>query len=169
MNWSLRAVPTRTFNEWRTTSSSLPYRSDQQAPYRDRGVTPEVFQGTQNGLRAGVRIPRCKRFFLYLSWLSSLISQPKLTHRALILLADNSSALSALYLSVLSSWEIKIKAGAGRLVLSGTTCGICDPRDAIHIPKTADITYFGALAVGCRIITETPLTRCLWPRRLWNR
>ena len=47
----------------------------------------------------------------------SLISQPKLNHRALILLADNSSALSALYLSVLSSWEIEIKAGAGRLVL----------------------------------------------------
>ncbi len=44
----------------------------------------------------------------------SLISRPKLNHRALILLAENSTEL---YLSAVSSWEITIKTGTGRLVL----------------------------------------------------
>jgi len=44
----------------------------------------------------------------------SLISRPKLNHRALELLADNTAEL---YLSAVSSWEITIKVGTGKLVL----------------------------------------------------
>jgi PIN domain nuclease of toxin-antitoxin system len=44
----------------------------------------------------------------------SLIAQAKLSHRALNLLADGSSEL---YLTAVSSWEITIKVGTGKLVL----------------------------------------------------
>ena len=44
----------------------------------------------------------------------NLIAQSKLNRRALELLADHSSEL---YLSAASSWEIRIKAGTGKLAL----------------------------------------------------
>jgi PIN domain nuclease of toxin-antitoxin system len=44
----------------------------------------------------------------------NLIAQPKLSRRALELLAHSSSEL---YISAASSWEIAIKAGSGKLVL----------------------------------------------------
>jgi len=50
---------------------------------------------------------------------------------------------------------------------SGTTCGICDPRDAIHIPKTADITDLRALAVLNQVISKgkTPAQGIRTPAR----
>ena len=47
-------------------------------------------------------------------FIHSVISQPKLNHRALKLLAASSSEL---YLSAVSTWEITIKVGTGKLVL----------------------------------------------------
>jgi PIN domain nuclease of toxin-antitoxin system len=46
--------------------------------------------------------------------IQSLISKPKLSQKALNLLADDSSEL---YFSAASSWEITVKAATGKLVL----------------------------------------------------
>jgi PIN domain nuclease of toxin-antitoxin system len=74
----------------------------------------------------------------------SLISRPKLNHRALELLADNSSEL---YLSAVSSWEITIKVGAGRLVLPERPAEFVTRAMQILSLQALDITHFHALAL----------------------
>jgi PIN domain nuclease of toxin-antitoxin system len=74
----------------------------------------------------------------------SQISQPKLNHRALHLLADNSSEL---YLSAVSSWEITIKAGTGRLVLPEGPAEFVARAMRLLSLQPLDITHHHALAV----------------------
>lgn len=74
----------------------------------------------------------------------SLISQPKLNHRALELLADNSSEL---YLSAVSSWEITIKVRAGRLLLPERPAEFVTRAMQVMSLRALDITHLHALAV----------------------
>jgi PIN domain nuclease of toxin-antitoxin system len=74
----------------------------------------------------------------------SLISNPNLNHRALELLADNSSEL---YLSAVSSWEITIKVRAGRLVLPERPAEFVTRAMQIMSLRALDITHLHALAV----------------------
>jgi PIN domain nuclease of toxin-antitoxin system len=74
----------------------------------------------------------------------SLISRPKLNRRALELLADNSSEL---YFSAVSSWEITIKVGTGRLVLPERPAEFVVRAMQIMSLRTLDITHLHALAV----------------------
>jgi PIN domain nuclease of toxin-antitoxin system len=74
----------------------------------------------------------------------SLISQPKLNHRALNLLAANSSEL---YLSAVSSWEITSKAGTGKLVLPERPAEFVTRAVRIMSLQSLDITHLHALAV----------------------
>jgi PIN domain nuclease of toxin-antitoxin system len=74
----------------------------------------------------------------------SLISKPKLNHRALNLLADNSSEL---YLSAVSSWEIIIKAATGKLVLPERPTEFVTRAMRLMSLQSLDITHLHALAV----------------------
>jgi len=74
----------------------------------------------------------------------SLISRPKLNHRALDLLADDSSEL---YLSAVSPWEITIKVGAGRLVLPERPAEFVTRAMHLMSLRPLDITHLHALAV----------------------
>jgi len=74
----------------------------------------------------------------------SQISQPKLNHRALSLLADNSSEL---YLSAVSSWEIIIKVGAGKLLLPDRPAEFVTRAMRFMSLHSLDITHLHALAV----------------------
>ena len=74
----------------------------------------------------------------------SLLSQPKLNRRALNLLADNSSEL---YLSAASSWEITIKAGAGRLLLPERPAEFVTRATGFMSLRILNITHLHALAV----------------------
>jgi len=74
----------------------------------------------------------------------SLISQPKLNDRALALIADVSSEL---FLSALSSWEITIKVGTGRLVLPDRPADFVNRAMRIMSMRPLDITHIHMLAV----------------------
>ena len=74
----------------------------------------------------------------------SLISQPKLNDRALRLLASDSSEL---YLSAVSSWEIAIKAGTGKLALPERPRQIVSRAMRSMSLRSLDITQVHALAV----------------------
>ncbi len=73
-----------------------------------------------------------------------LISRPKLNDRALSLLADDSSEL---YLSAVSSWEIAIKVGTGKLALPGRPSEIVARAMRLMSLQSLDITHLHALAV----------------------
>jgi PIN domain nuclease of toxin-antitoxin system len=74
----------------------------------------------------------------------SLISRPKLNDRALSLLADDSSEL---YLSAVSSWEMAIKVGTGKLSLPGRPSQIVTRAMRTMSLQPLDITHVHALAV----------------------
>jgi PIN domain nuclease of toxin-antitoxin system len=74
----------------------------------------------------------------------SQISQPKLNDRTLNLLADNSSEL---YLSAVSSWEITIKAGTGKLVLPDRPAEFVTRAMRFMSLQSLNITHLHALAV----------------------
>jgi len=74
----------------------------------------------------------------------SQISQPKLNRRALDLLADNSSEL---YFSAVSSWEITIKVGAGKLFLPERPAEFVTSAMRFMSLRSLDITHLHALAV----------------------
>lgn len=74
----------------------------------------------------------------------SLIPRPKLNDRALRLLADHSSEL---YLSAVSSWEIAIKAGTGKLALPGRPGEIVTRARRSMSLQSLDISHLHALAV----------------------
>jgi PIN domain nuclease of toxin-antitoxin system len=74
----------------------------------------------------------------------SLISQPKLNHRARRLLEDDSSEL---YLSAVSSWEITIKAGSGKLVLPEPPAVLVTRAMQLMSLRPLDITHLHAFAV----------------------
>lgn len=74
----------------------------------------------------------------------SLIAQSKLSHRALNLLADSSSEL---YLSAVSSWEITIKVGTGKLALPERPAEFVTRAMRIMSLEPLDITHLHALAV----------------------
>jgi PIN domain nuclease of toxin-antitoxin system len=74
----------------------------------------------------------------------SQISQPKLNDRTLNLLADNSSEL---YLSAVSSWEIIIKAGTGKLVLPDRPAEFVTRAMRFMSLQSLNITHLHALAV----------------------
>lgn len=75
--------------------------------------------------------------------LQSVISKPKLNHRALAILEDDSSEL---YLSAVSSWEIMIKAGTGKLVLLERPSGFVARAMRMMSLHSLDITHSHALA-----------------------
>jgi len=75
----------------------------------------------------------------------SLIAQPKLNHWALKLLEDSSSEL---YLSAVSSWEITIKVGTGKLVLPEKPAEFVTRAMRFMSLQSLDITHIHALAVG---------------------
>lgn len=74
----------------------------------------------------------------------SLISRPKLNDRALGLLADDSSEL---YLSAVSSWEITIKVGTGKLALPERPSQIVTRAMREMFLQPLDISHLHALAV----------------------
>ena len=74
----------------------------------------------------------------------SQISQPKLNHRALSLLADNSAEL---YMSAVSAWEISIKAAAGRLVLPHRAAEFVIHAMRLLSLQSLNITHVHALAL----------------------
>jgi PIN domain nuclease of toxin-antitoxin system len=74
----------------------------------------------------------------------SLISQPKLNHHALELLTDNSSEL---YLSAVSSWEITIKAGTGKLILPERPSEFLTRAIQVMSLQSLNITHLHALAL----------------------
>lgn len=74
----------------------------------------------------------------------SLILQPKLNRRALDLLADTSSEL---YLSAVSSWEIAIKTGTGRLVLPERPSQFVARAMKLMSLQLMDITHAHAFAL----------------------
>ncbi len=74
----------------------------------------------------------------------SLLSQPKLNQRGLKLLADSSSKL---FLSAVSSWEIAIKVGIGKLVLPERPAEFVTRAIRIMSLQSLDITHIHALAV----------------------
>ena len=74
----------------------------------------------------------------------SIISKPKLNARALHLLADDSSEL---FLSAVSSWEIAIKVGTGKLSLPGPPSEVVTRSMRLMSLRALDISHFHALAV----------------------
>jgi PIN domain nuclease of toxin-antitoxin system len=74
----------------------------------------------------------------------SQISQPKLNHRALDLLADDSTEL---YLSAVSCWEIAIKSGTGKLVLPRGPAEFVTRAMKLMSLRSLYITHLHALAV----------------------
>ena len=74
----------------------------------------------------------------------SLISKPKLSDQALNLLADDSSEL---YLSAVTSWEIAIKVGSGKLLLPGRPSEIVTRAMRLMSLQPLDITHLHALTV----------------------
>jgi len=74
----------------------------------------------------------------------SLLSHPKLNDQALRLLADSSSEL---YLSPVSSWEMAIKAGTGKLTLPERPSQIVSRAMRMMSFKSLDITHAHALTV----------------------
>jgi PIN domain nuclease of toxin-antitoxin system len=74
----------------------------------------------------------------------SVISQPKLNHRALRLLADGSNEL---YLSAVSPWEITIKVGTGKLVLPERPAEFVTRAMRAMLLRALDITCVHALEV----------------------
>src|SRR5215470_2881787 len=74
----------------------------------------------------------------------SLISRPKLNDRAIELLE---SASSELYLSPVSSWEVAIKVGIGKLTLPGRLTEIVTRAMRLMSLQSLNITYVHALAV----------------------
>ena len=74
----------------------------------------------------------------------SLIAQSKLNHRATELLADSSSEL---YLSAVSSWEITIKVGTGKLVLPEKPAELVTRAMRTMSLRPLDITHVHALGV----------------------
>jgi len=74
----------------------------------------------------------------------SIISHPKLNDRALGLLADDRSEL---YLSPVTSWEIAIKAGTGKLRLPGRPSEVVTRSMRLMSLQPLDITHIHALAV----------------------
>src|ERR1700739_2383170 len=74
----------------------------------------------------------------------SLIARSKLSHRAVNLLANNSSEL---YLSAVSPWEITIKVGTGKLTLPESPAEFMTRAMRIMSLKGLDITHLHALAV----------------------
>jgi len=74
----------------------------------------------------------------------SQISQPKLNRRALDLFADNSSEL---YLSAMSSWEIAIKSGIGKLELPERPVEFVTRVMRFMSLRSLNITHLHALAV----------------------
>ena len=74
----------------------------------------------------------------------SLIAQSKLNHRAINLLTDSSSEL---YLSAVSSWEITIKVGTGKLVLPKKPAEFVTRAMRTMFLRSLDITHIHALAV----------------------
>jgi len=74
----------------------------------------------------------------------SIISQPKLNARALRLLAD---VRSELHLSPVTSWEIAIKSGSGKLQLPGKPSEVVIRAIRLMSLQTLDITHLHALAV----------------------
>jgi len=77
--------------------------------------------------------------------IQSLISRPKLNARALKLLEDRSSEL---YLSAVSSWEVTIKAGSGKLVLSERPAEFVTRAIQLMSLQPLDITHTHTLAVS---------------------
>jgi PIN domain nuclease of toxin-antitoxin system len=77
-------------------------------------------------------------------FIHSVISQPKLNHRALKLLAASSSEL---YLSAVSTWEIIIKVGTGKLVLPERPAEFVTRAMRTMALQSLDITYLHALEV----------------------
>jgi PIN domain nuclease of toxin-antitoxin system len=75
----------------------------------------------------------------------SLVSSPKLNHRALHLLADLSSEL---YVSAVSSWEITIKAGTGKLMLPEQPAEFMKRAIRLLSLHTLDITLLHTLNIG---------------------
>lgn len=76
--------------------------------------------------------------------LHSLIAHSKLNHQATELLADSSSEL---YLSAVSSWEITIKVGIGKLVLPEKPAELVTRAMRTLFLRPLDITHVHALAV----------------------
>jgi PIN domain nuclease of toxin-antitoxin system len=74
----------------------------------------------------------------------SLISRPRLSDQALNLLVDDSSEL---YLSAVTSWEITIKVGTGKLLLPGRPAEIVTQAMRVMSLQPMDITHLHALAV----------------------
>jgi PIN domain nuclease of toxin-antitoxin system len=74
----------------------------------------------------------------------SLISRPKLNDRALRLLADDSSEL---FLSAVSSWEIAIKSGTGKLDLPERPSQMVTRAMRSMSLQSLDISHLHALAV----------------------
>jgi PIN domain nuclease of toxin-antitoxin system len=74
----------------------------------------------------------------------SLISRPRLSDQALNLLVDDSSEL---YLSAVTSWEIAIKVGTGKLLLPGRPAEIVTQAMRVMSLQPMDITHLHALAV----------------------
>lgn len=74
----------------------------------------------------------------------SIISQPKLSARALALLAAGSSEL---LLSPVSSWEMVMKAATGKLTLPEKPSQVVDRAMRLMFLKPLDVTHRHALAV----------------------
>ena len=75
--------------------------------------------------------------------IQSLISKPKLNHKALTILEDDSSEL---YLSVVTAWEIVIKTGTGKLVLPERPAEFVARAMRFMCLQSLDITQSHALA-----------------------
>ncbi len=74
----------------------------------------------------------------------SLSAHSSLSHRALILLADSSSEL---FLSPVSSWEITIKVGTGKLKLPEKPAEFVTRAMRLMSMQPLDITHLHALAL----------------------
>ena len=74
----------------------------------------------------------------------SVLSQPRLSHRAIKLLTDGSSEL---FLSAVSPWEITIKVGTGKLVLPVSPAEFVTRAVQTMSLQALNITYLHALEV----------------------
>jgi len=77
--------------------------------------------------------------------LQSLIAKPKLSQRALNLLADDSSEL---YFSAASSWEITIKTAIGKLILPEPPSEFVIRAIGLMALRNLDITHSHAFALA---------------------
>src|ERR1700757_1747913 len=75
----------------------------------------------------------------------SLLAKPKLNHRAISLLGDESLEF---HLSVASSWEIVIKSRSGKLLLPDSPAEFLTRAMRIMSLQSLPITQLHALAVG---------------------